>query len=437
MPDKLQNAVAVLVANPFAVSARRWEAAVATLGERTEGRISRALAEPLDPEVLERMVLALAHVQACEHPDEGRLVLGERSLPRSLLEALPRSRQAYRRLALAAGRCRRALLALRGGSELMQRVRRQTWAACFGDALPHALALERVIVDHDVLLLGETGTGKELVAEAIQEATPGPEDGSRAPRSAVNAAAIPETLIESELFGHVHGAFTGATERRAGRIRSAHGGCFFLDEVGDLQLHTQVKLLRVMETNEVSPLGADRGVPVDVRYVAATHRDLDALVEEGAFRRDLLERLAGIVIRIPPLRDRPEDIVAIGAAFVERYVPEGNAAAIRVSRWLQDAPAMGYGWPGNVRELQNVIRNLLLGLPAGLGRQGLDRPVSSGVSSAATTPPAIAAAEASLSEVERWYVQAVMDKHEGNLSAASRALGIDRGTVRRKLADGS
>lgn len=219
---------------------------------------------------------------------------------------------------LAAGRCYRALAAVLGGSKRMNRVRRDTWAACFGDSLRSALDLERVIRDHDVLLFGETGTGKEAIARAIQLATPGGTDGAPAPMAAINAAAVPLTLVESALFGHIKGAFTGAQETRTGRLRTASGGSFFLDEVGDLPSTTQVKLLRVMETNEVFPLGSDSPETIDVRYIAATHKDLEAMVECKEFRRDLFQRMAGNVIRMPPLRDRPEDMIEIGTAFVAR-----------------------------------------------------------------------------------------------------------------------
>jgi transcriptional regulator of acetoin/glycerol metabolism len=430
--NALGQAIATIVGNPFSVDAPRWQRAVDALLDRTEERIHAKLADSLDEASLPRLVLAVGHMQARNHPNEPRLVLGERTLPTRVAQRLPQSRAAYRRVALAAGRAHRALCAFRGSSPAVGRLRRETWAACFGDSLEHALALERVIRDHDVLVLGETGTGKELVAHAIQEATLGPSDGGPPPRSALNAAAIPETLIESELFGHIRGAFTGATEARTGRIRSASGGSFFLDEVGDLELHTQVKLLRVIETNEVSPLGADEGDPVDVRYVAATHRNLDELVEQGRFRRDLLERLAGNVIVIPALRERRQDIVAIGRAFVERYVPDELAGDDRVSAWLDRASRLDYAWPGNVRELQNAIRNVLLGLPDGVGRQP-ERGAAVAAGQGAGLPLAIATQQAPLRDVERWYIQSVVDALDENLAAAARVLEVDRSTVRRKL----
>jgi transcriptional regulator of acetoin/glycerol metabolism len=425
---KLVTAAQLLSSNPFGGDRNRWRLASATLLEHTKGRIGPKLAKSLAPRELKRVVLALGHLQACEHPDEPRDVLGPEVLPRSVRDRLPRPRSAYLRIVMAAGRCHAALAALTGRSQLLEHVRAQSWTACFGDSLVHALGLERVIRDHDVLLLGETGTGKELIAHAIQRATPGPDDGSPAAHAAVNAAALPEALIESELFGHVRGAFTGATDTRAGRIRSADGGCFFLDEVGDLDPHTQVKLLRVIETNQVSPLGADTAHPVDVRYVGATHRDIFNLVDEGTFRRDLHQRLAGITIRIPPLRDRPEDIVDIGRAFVTRYVPERLRKGDSIDRWLKQAAHMTYDWPGNVRELQNAIRNLLLGLDAGIDENAPPTTVSSTVG----IPLQIARHVATLSEVEDWYIHAVLAAEDGNFAAAARKLGLDRSTVRRR-----
>jgi len=281
-----------------------------------------------------------------------------------------------------------------------------------------------------VLILGETGTGKDAVADAIQEATPGGSDGASAPRAVLNAAAVPETLIESELFGHVRGAFTGATTDRPGRIRSSAGGCFFLDEIGDLPLTAQTKLLRVMETDLVSPLGSDRELEADVRYVAATHQDLEKMVQAGQFRADLYQRLAGNVIRIPPLRDRPADIADIGMSFVEPYLEEpalrGERARIR--RWLESHEALSHRWPGNVRELENTLRNLLLGLPPELEAPAAQTPASE----LDALPARLREARAPLRDLENWYIARVLEGQRGNYAAAARVLELDRATVRRR-----
>jgi DNA-binding NtrC family response regulator len=331
---------------------------------------------------------------------------------------------------MAAGRCYHALRQLEGSSAAMREVRRATWAACFGDSLLHTLALAQVIFDHDVLILGETGTGKEAIALAIQEGCVGPANGSPAPRAALNAAAVPQTLIESELFGHIKGAFTGATETRKGRIRSAHGGCFFLDEVGDLEATTQVKLLRVIETDEVHPLGSDESHTAHCRYVAATHKDLEGMVDDGVFRRDFYQRLAGNVIRLPPLRERPEDIPEIGRAFVQRFLPEGQLPETRdrLLSWLESREAQRYAWPGNVRGLQNTLRNLLLGLPPGIGDESA--PIAD--PTVETLPASIRDCAATMQDVEEWYLARVLDHTGENLAASARILGVDRTTVRRR-----
>lgn len=406
---ELSEAVASWTRNPFALAPAAAEASA----ERLAGA-SPAVTDEIG--ALERWVLARLHL-AVRYEREPRL-------PRKLTARLPRPLRDYRRIAAAAGRAHAALAALQGHSEAIASVRRQTWAACFGEDLLHALRLERVIRDHDVLILGETGTGKELVAHAIQAATPGPKGIGPAPQSAVNAAAIPETLVEGELFGHVRGAFTGATDARPGRLRSADGGTFFLDEVGDLQTTAQVALLRVMETNVVTPVGADAGTEVDVRYVAATHRDLYALVEADRFRRDLLERLAGVVIRIPPLRDRPEDIVDIGRAFVAPFF-DGEVPD-EVETWLARAEARVHTWSGNVRELHNALRNLILGLPTEHG----DIAPEAGDK----LPPRIRDRQATLREVELWYLREVLQRCDGNQAEAARLLGVHRSTVLRRLA---
>ena len=376
------------------------------------------------------LALAVAHAQVQAGVAAGGL-LDEPVLPRSLARRLAYPRAQYVKVAAAAGRCEKVLARLRGSSEAVQRARRYAWAICFGDTLRGALELQRVIRDHDVLILGETGTGKELFARAMQDAAPGAADGSPAPRAAINAAAIPETLVESELFGHVKGAFTGAGETRTGRLRSADGGTLFLDEVGDLPSTTQVKLLRVIETNEVTPVGSDEPFTVDVRYIAATHRDLEGMVTRGSFRRDLFERLAGNVLRIPPLRERPEDILEIGRELVAGYIPDPAAPQrAAIDGWLRSREARLHPWPGNVRELQNALRNLVLGLDPGLRRPD----AAPAPQARLVAPDAIRRFEAPLEEVESWYARGVLERAGGNLSRAARALEVDRATLRRKLA---
>jgi DNA-binding NtrC family response regulator len=235
--------------------------------------------------------------------------------------------------------------------------------------------------------------------------------------------------VESELFGHAKGAFTGASESRKGLVRSADGGVLFLDEVGDLPLSAQAKLLRVIETDRVQPLGTEQLHEVNVRFIAATHHDLRQRVREGRFRADLYQRLAALVIHVPPLRERPEDIAPIGEHFIARALKDApieiDTAALL--RWLRAAEARRYAWPGNARELRNVVGNLLLGLPAGITEPPVEGPTGDRV------PAGIRRGEVSLVELERWYVRRVVDRAGGNVALAARVLGVDRGTVARKL----
>lgn len=414
--------------NPFELSPRAQRAHTIALDTREVVAELRKLLDKGKVDRAKLLLLAVGHRRAIEYPEAPDKVFDRQLFPPDVLERLPRKPADYLRVVMAAGRCYHQLSRILGSSPQMMQARRNTWAACFGDSLRHALELERVIRDHDVLILGETGTGKESFARAIQAATMGDTRGSPAPASAINAAAIPETLVESELFGHVRGAFTGASEPRTGRLRSADGGSFFLDEVGDLPTTTQVKLLRVIETNEVFPVGSDQSYHVELRYIAATHKHLEAMVEAGGFRQDLFQRLAGNIIQIPPLRERPEDIVEIGVGFVRQYLND-EVDTGPIETWLRSEHAQRYAWPGNVRELQNTLRDLMLGLEPSF--TATDRP--SGSPREARVPAAIRGFRASLEEVARWYTREVVQHQQGNLSAAARVLGVDRSTVKRRL----
>ncbi len=417
MPSGFENALLIWSANPFAISEsskrEQWRMKVlrGPIASELRKRIRRA-----DRIGAKQLVLAVGQAQACAPSLTPQEVLSSTIIPSPLMRELPRKRQDYLRIVLAAGRAYHALTKIRGSSPPMAELKKKVWAACFGESLLHTLELEKVIRDHDVLILGETGTGKEGVAEVFLQAAPGLSNGSAAPRSALNAAAIPETLVESELFGHAKGAFTGATEARLGRLRAAAGGSFFLDEVGDLPSTTQVKLLRVIETNEIYPLGTDTPFQADLRYIAATHKDLDKMVETGHFRRDLLSRLAGIRLTIPPLRDRPQDIQEIGQSFIESYINIENnpQSANDILAWLQSSEARNHSWPGNVRELQNVLRNVMLGLPPGLQGSNLDGNKSSEM------PATIAQNSATLKQVQDWYIRRTLKRHNHNLTRAAR-----------------
>ncbi|MBE0534033.1 MAG: sigma-54-dependent Fis family transcriptional regulator [Phycisphaerae bacterium] len=273
-----------------------------------------------------------------------------------------------------------------------------------------------------VLITGESGTGKELAARAIHYGS----NRSAAPFVPVNCGGIPETLLESELFGHVKGAFTGADEARAGFFHAADGGTIFLDEVSDMSLAMQVKLLRVLQDKEICMVGSNRPRHVDVRIVAATNRDLRGLVAKGLFREDLFYRLNVITILLPPLRERGDDILLLARHFLTRFSAECDRSPPRFSdKALQILRK--YNWPGNVRELENAIQRLVVmtdrdiieipDLPelmrfSALRQSGLRR---------------------TLAEVEAEYISNVLASVDGNKTAAAQILGINRKTLRDKL----
>jgi two-component system response regulator HydG len=276
--------------------------------------------------------------------------------------------------------------------------------------------------DATVLIEGETGTGKELVAQALHRLS----RRSKAPFVAVNCAALPETLLESELFGHTRGAFTGAVDARAGRFRQADKGTLFLDEIGDMPLAVQAKLLRVLQEGEVQPLGSDKSQPVDVRVIAATNRDMSAQVAEGKFRSDLYYRLNVVPLRLPPLRERIEDIATLAAHFARQKGRKFTPAALE---GLQR-----HSWPGNVRELENLVERLTVMRPSGDLDAG-DLPLSA---PAQRSPPQALPAEgidlyAVLGELEDRLIHEALDRAEGNKQQAARYLGLNRTTLVEKL----
>src|SRR3954470_5711798 len=209
--------------------------------------------------------------------------------------------------------------------------------------------------DSTVLILGESGTGKELVAQALHHNS----TRKKAPFVAVNCAAVPATLVESELFGHVRGAFTGATDKRMGRFEQADGGTLFIDEIGDFELGLQAKLLRVLETLTLTPVGGHEDRKVDVRVLAATSRDIRKMVEEGTFREDLYYRLNVITVNLPSLRQRPDDVPILVDHFLREISSTKHTAARRVSPEVMRR-FMGYRWPGNVRELRNTLESMMV-----------------------------------------------------------------------------
>jgi nitrogen regulation protein NR(I) len=298
----------------------------------------------------------------------------------------------------------------------------------------------------NVLIRGETGTGKELIARAIYQHSA----RAQAPFIAINCAAIPETLLESELFGHERGAFTGAELRRIGRFEQAQGGTLFLDEIGDMTPATQVKLLRVLQAQTLQRLGGRETIPVDVRVIAATHRDLESAILEKQFREDLFYRLNVAALTIPPLRERREDIPDLVHFFLRKHARELGASDASI-----DAEALallqGHHWPGNVRELENFVRKLLLlthGYPIGQEHvRELLRRVAASESAVHPSLAAVAAellAQAERGEIddaharllalaERELITQAIQLAGGNQAKAARWLGLSRLTVRLKL----
>jgi DNA-binding NtrC family response regulator len=279
-----------------------------------------------------------------------------------------------------------------------------------------------------VLILGESGTGKELVARAIHSRGP----RAKGPFLAVNCGALTETLLESELFGYVKGAFTGALSDKEGILRAASGGTLFLDEIGETSPSLQVKLLRVLQQEEYTPVGGVKALSTDVRVIAASNQNLDALVQEGRFRNDLYYRLNVVTIVVPPLRERPDDIPKLIAYFVRRMRADGVPAP-RISGKALDR-LVSYPWPGNVRELENTIERLAL-FSRGRTIEAEDLPEKflERRSSMAPIEASLYEGLPRLDEIERRYLIHVLSHVGGNRKRAAEIMGIDRRTLYRML----
>jgi len=281
-----------------------------------------------------------------------------------------------------------------------------------------------------VLITGESGTGKELIARAVHH-----QSGRRgAPFVAVNVAAIPETLLESELFGHEKGAFTGAIARKLGRFELAHGGTVFLDEIGSMRLDLQAKLLRVLQEREIERLGGSRPVPVDVQVLAATNVNLRQAVRERTFREDLFYRLNVVPIHVPALRERRDDIPRLVRHFVRKIARESRRDVRDVSAGALDA-LTHYDWPGNVRELENVIHRAVV-LARGPVIQLQDVPLDVAMPETARVPETAGATSLreACDQFERQYVLRVLERAHWNVSRAARLLGVHRNTILAKVA---
>ncbi|HLK19068.1 MAG TPA: sigma-54 dependent transcriptional regulator [Bryobacteraceae bacterium] len=286
-----------------------------------------------------------------------------------------------------------------------------------------------------VLITGETGTGKEIVAQSIHALS----DRARLPMVSVNCSALPDTLLEAELFGHVKGAFTGATNQRVGRFEQAHHGTIFLDEIGDLPLSLQAKLLRVLQEREFQRLGSSETVRVDLRVIAATHTDLTGMIKQGKFREDLFYRLNVVPIHVPPLRERATDIRFLAMHFIEKICTEEDIPLKQISRETLDRLA-GHDWPGNVRQLENAVEKAVVlsgdrpTLVAGdFPLPPRKHPIASTDGGFIAVPDHGLDFEKTVGGIERHILEQALRKTRGNKKLAAEMLGLKRTTLTAKL----
>ncbi|HEY6464034.1 MAG TPA: sigma-54 dependent transcriptional regulator [Polyangiaceae bacterium] len=307
----------------------------------------------------------------------------------------------------------------------------------FDDMIGESAAMKRMCdvisrvaqTEATVLVSGESGTGKELVARALHMRSA----RATGPFVAINCAAMPETLLESELFGHMKGAFTDARTSRSGLFVKATGGTLFLDEVGEMPLGMQAKLLRALQERRVRPVGGETEVPFDARIVAATNRDLEAEVEARHFREDLFYRINVVNVRVPPLRERENDVLPLAQACLQRCQPKGAMRVVGLTSAAAER-LTSYPWPGNVRELHNCIeRAVALAQFDHIRVEDLPERISQFKPSRITLDGADASTLLPMEEVERRYVRQVLDAMGGNKASAARLLGMDRRTLYRKL----
>jgi two-component system, NtrC family, response regulator AtoC len=283
-----------------------------------------------------------------------------------------------------------------------------------------------------ILIEGESGTGKELIAQAIHQSSP----RARGPFVAVHCAALSESLLESELFGHEKGSFTGATERRVGRFESADGGTLFLDEIGEISPSIQVKLLRFLETKAIDRVGGSKTIELDVRLVTATNRNLELLVREGKFREDLYFRLDVVKFTMPTLRQRPEDVPALIAHFIKIFSAENGVPVLEVEPGAMKT-LQSYAWPGNIRELRNFCENAVVLRKGGkLSEFDLDPRFRGSPSAPQSTQGGAEAASSptlSVEQNEKRILREALIKSRGNRTKAAEMMGISRRTLHRKL----
>ncbi len=297
------------------------------------------------------------------------------------------------------------------------------WLVCHSPAMRRLVETVAVVAPSDapVLITGESGSGKEVVAQLIHQWSP----RNQGPLVAANCAGLPESLIESELFGHTKGAFTGATQSRQGFFRAAHGGTLFLDEIGELPMHMQPKLLRALESGQIMPVGSDEAIEVDTRLVAATNRDLEKAVAEGRFRDDFYYRINVVELRVPPLRERREGVLPLA----RRFAAEFAGGPVRLSPQAMQC-LLAYTFSGNVRELRNAIQRACLLCRGDVILPEHLPPKIAALGAGSAAPPGD---DDRLSQVERATIQATLNETGGNRTQAARKLGISRRALIYKL----
>jgi len=332
-------------------------------------------------------------------------------------------------------------LSLRKSKKEIQQLRQQQEVLTsdidqqFGEIIGQSASMDEVFslvdkvatTDANVLILGENGTGKEVIARAIHRRSGRKDQGF----ISVDLGAIPENLFESELFGHKKGAFTGAEQDRSGRFEVASGGTLFLDEIGNLSLPLQAKLLTVLQNREVRRVGANEGVPVDIRLICATNMPLYEMVEEQTFRQDLLYRVNTVEIKLPALRERKEDIPLLADHFLDLYARKYQKANLRLSEAAK-SELQRYPWPGNIRELRHAVeRAVILSEGEALKMSDFVRQENkSGPNSRKTQ----AFESYNLADIERWAIRKALSKHQGNISRAAEELGLTRAALYRRMA---
>ncbi|MCA9664605.1 MAG: sigma-54-dependent Fis family transcriptional regulator [Myxococcales bacterium] len=410
--------------------------------ESAEEAVARLKLQPVDV-ILSDVVMGrmdgidlLTHVQR-DYPDTAVILVTGHGSIQSAVDAMRAGAYDYLtkpvdldRLELVVDRAYRKHRLMRENRELKSRLRGAfSMAGIVGASRPMQQVLQQVEqvapTNATVLILGESGTGKELVASAIHQHS----RRSDGPFVKVNCAALPETLVESELFGHERGAFTGAHRTRRGRFEMAHHGTLFLDEIGDLTQSTQVKLLRVLQEREIERVGGQSTIPVDVRMITATNRDLETMLESGHFREDLYYRLKVVTIFVPPLRDRREDIGLLLDHFLALYCREHEREIAGFSDKARSV-LTEYDWPGNVRELRNLVESLVVTTRGDeIGLRNLPESMVARQEAPLFTMPM----GRSIDDIERAYIVKTLEMLDGNKTKAAQVLGIGKKTLYRRL----